>query len=438
MKGSKNNPKVDYKSELETIKQDFHKFAQQKAKKYGKNSLHLECFPPKYNEEWIMYMEETEKKIDVLRTKIPAKDELQLNLLLIKEFCVIRRLLGLKATNPDKFMQISEPIVVKCEKALKPYKNKAQGVWLYVMGEVLFVQLINMRNSNSMAWYSSHCQADFKKGLIVIEDAEKRYTDFVNFQMEKPWGIDEIFRCSDAQGNALQSGLADDFRKFREYTIKQLLMEFAVKTENEPKIRKYGLDGLRTYMHCHQHHQTLHMLVRYAVNVVQPFTNVHHFKQAQHIIGVIMYLVVQFRRSLPPDERKTVNPIQYDASYLYAEFGNRLVRKSQELIMEAFFRQSGLSIEGHRNFHHDDCERLLPKSKELSLYENQFPTELTTDGEVYKKMQKKIRQWLDRMEELKRDNMAPHGLCLDPYPTVIERVPTIEAAAEMPVPTLQK
>lgn len=325
---------------------------------------------------------------------------------------------------------------MKCEKELRPLRKKASGVWLYVLNEVLYVQLIDMRNAKEM-WLSPECQADFRKGLKLIEDADKHYTDFVQFQMEKPWGIDEIFCCYDKKGNQLKSELADDFYKFREYTMKDLLMQFSIKTEDEPKIRKYGIDGLRTFMMGHQNHHTIHMLVRVASNIVQPFTNVHYFKQAQHIIAVVMHRVVEFRRSLPVQDRTTVNPIQYDASYMFAELGNRLVRKSQELLMEEFFRRSGLSItQGHRNFHHDDCERLMPKSPELSQYEKQYPTQLTLDPEVYKKMQKKIRQWLNRMKELKRDSTAPHGLCLEPFMLIEERISVLESASTFPAPTL--
>lgn len=66
----------------------------------------------------------------------------------------------------------------------------------------------------------------------------------------------------------------------------------------------------------------------------------------------------------------------------------------------------------------------------------QYPTQLTLDPEIYKKMQKNIRQWLDRMEDLKKNSTAPPGLCLDPFPLIEEQLPTLELASELSIPTM--
>lgn len=424
MEDNNNNAKTKFKSELNEIKLEFHKFAKEKAKVYGHNSLHLECFPPEYNKEWIKFMQETAKKIDVMLGKVPSDDKLRLNLILIKVFCVIRSMLGLKVTNQKKFIRVAESLLVKCEKELKPFKNKTEGVWLYVMNQVVHVQLINIRNDAMNE--SDECRNDFRKGLALIEDADKHYTDFIHYRMEKPWGIDEIFLCHDKEGKPLKSGLADDFYKFREFTMKMLLMELSIKADDEPKVRKYGIEGLRTFMQCPQHHENVHSLVRFAIGVAQPFTNVHMFVQSQHIIAVMMHIVVEFRRSLAEDQRNTVNPIQYDASYMYAELGNRLIRKSHEVSRDKYFREHGLPFEsGCRDIHNDNCERLLPKSPMLNQYEKVFPTKLTLDPDTYKKMQKKTGQWIARMDELKKNNTAPPNLCLKPLHWIQERKGTL-------------
>lgn len=441
-----NIAKNNHESELDEIKQEFYKFSKEKAKKYGHNSIHLECFPSEYNKEWIKFMQETKKKIDGMLDKVPPKDKLYLSLILIKAFCVIRILLGLKVTDPKKFIRTAESIFSKCETALKPYKNKAEGVWLHVMNQVVHVQYIDARNGHKTL--RSECLVDSRKALKLLEDADKHYTDFVHYQMEKPWGIDEIFCCYDTKGNQLKSELADDFYKFREFTIKILLMEFSNKTDDEPKIRKYGIEGLRTFVQCPRHHENLHLLVRYAIDVVQPFTNIHYFVQAQHLIAVVMHTVVEFRRSLPEKARTTVNPIQYDASYLYAEFGSRLICKSHELSKDKYYQEHGLPIDNREeyyrshglpvdcpsfDFHHDDCVRLLPKSPMLKQYEKVYPTQMTLDPEVYKKMQKKTEQWLERMEELKRTSTAPPDLCLKPMQMIEQRKCTLVVSTLCPL-----
>lgn len=97
MEETNNNDTNDHKSELDAIKHEFHNFAKQKAKEYGhNNALHLECFPPKYNEEWMNFTRKLQKKIEALLTKVAPDHDLHLNLVLIKVFCEIRILLSLK------------------------------------------------------------------------------------------------------------------------------------------------------------------------------------------------------------------------------------------------------------------------------------------------------------------------------------------------------
>lgn len=412
--------KKDIKSQLDTIKQDVCKIIKQKTQDSGINGS-------RYDEESNEFLKETQKRTDAILAEVDESHELYLNLILIKAFCVIRTTIDLMI-RPEEFVRMAEPNLIECQTLLNPFKNRAEGVGLYVLCQALHVQLIQMRTDDKSC-DSSETQAEYRKGLELIEDADKLYKDFVHNSLETPWGMNEIFCCHDDEGNQIQLGLTDDYRNLHE-SVWSSLIDLAIRTVDESKIRKYGVDGLKFLLICNRNHNQILKLVRYAMNIAQSFINVYYYAQAQHIIAVTMHTVVEFRRSLPEEKRTTVNPIQYVASYLFALLGYSLTRKSHELVREQKLHRSlfGLEIQDLWNIHHDDCHRLMPESADLNQYENQFPTKLIPDEKIFKTVQKKTRQWLARMEELKRTNTAPLNI-----PSHLEReVPIIEMFSNIP------
>lgn len=408
MEETNNYAKQDLKGQLDTIKKNLC------ATKHDETSNEI--------------YKETKTKIDAILAQVDESHELCLNLILIKAFCILSVARDLMECKPEEFIRSEEPNLIECQTLMKPFKNRAEGVLLYVVCQVLYVKLIKMRNEDKPS-QSVECQAEYREGFKMIEDADKHYTDFVHYNMEKPWGIDEIFCYRDDAGNLVKLGITEDFRKFREDGIKFLLMEFAIKTLDNPKIRKYGVDGLKSFLNRNRSHTMVYNLVQGANIVTLAFINDHYYAQAQHIIAVIMHTVVEFRRALPEEERTTVNPIQYEVSYMYALLGSALIRKSHELInQQQFYPCFGLLPTDISNTYHDDYLRLMPESAALNQYENQFLGKLTLDEKNFKKIQKKTRQWLARMEELKRTSTAPQNDC----PSLERSLPKIEAFSQIP------
>lgn len=116
MEDSNNN--TNLKSQLDTIKHDFHKFLKQSAQD-AKETL-------------TSFLKKTERKVDAILAQVDMSHELYKGLILIKAYCVLRILLALLMTDSQKFVRTAEPLLIECETVLKPYKNRAEGVWLYV------------------------------------------------------------------------------------------------------------------------------------------------------------------------------------------------------------------------------------------------------------------------------------------------------------------
>lgn len=268
MEDSNNN--TNLKSQLDTIKHDFHKFLKQSAQD-AKETL-------------TSFLKKTERKVDAILAQVDMSHELYKGLILIKAYCVLRILLALLMTDSQKFVRTAEPLLIECETVLKPYKNRAEGVWLYVMSQTFYADLIKRRNKDKPV-LSPEFQNEYRKGLKLIGDADKIYLDYVHYNMDKPWGTDEIFFCYDSEGNQLKTGLVDELCRFRDRSMTIPLLEFASNINDQLKVRKYGINGLRSLMESslvdpRQTHNKVHRLVRMAAGVVHAFTNDHCYVQA--------------------------------------------------------------------------------------------------------------------------------------------------------------
>lgn len=118
---------------------------------------------------------------------------------------------------------------------------------------------------------------------------------------------------------------------------------------------------------------------------VEHLLNLGYFRQAHHIISLGIYYSVKVRRSMPPEEKSTMNIVQGTLSANFASYGLMLING---MISE---------MEGNTPKRNDDFTELTDAIEDgLEIYASEFPVEYPSGQKGAKKVLKRAMLWIDR------------------------------------------
>lgn len=128
--------------------------------------------------------------------------------------------------------------------------------------------------------------------------------------------------------------------------------------------------------------------------LVTMYLNRSYLCQANHILAVAMYFLVEYRRSLQESQRHKVDMSQALISSSYTFYGLHLM----EAVAPTVLAQKHGFIEPVPEFE-PSCERLM-ETDGLKVYEKTFPTEYVVEEKKLHSIYKKTKLWLERTEQL--------------------------------------
>lgn len=403
MKKSNKNSKNNFRAQLNELKQELYRLEDERVDYIGIVLFARNQLGSILGKEVGIIAKMVEEKADVLLAKIDPTNEIYMNVVLIKVFGVMHVVIQVDerfrttTLSDEELFKEAEPKLIEYRKLLEPYKHRVEGIWLSMLLEMTYIQLTDRVAKKMLLEQNNNASYNHAEALTKFE-AAKAYYDKLS-RSKKIWKINEIFRCnSDRTNQQNMSIFTDGTNVVFEMLVHLTLTSLACKSFDTGKIIQYSIPALQIMAGREIDQTLLPRFVTVSFMVFGAFLKGHFFAQAQHIAAVAMHKIVEFRRILPTEKRTTLNPIQYEASYMYAALGSVLVEMS-------FKWKNGEEVTD--NLHQDQCVRLISESKVLEQYEKQFPKKLTMDVEAIKRMKNKTKLWIDRMKELKKTNTAP-------------------------------
>lgn len=309
-------------------------------------------------------------------------DELYIKFATIRGYYLIMIAFGWKITNAANYTRDSLSYICKCKTLLEPFKNRPEGIWLYMKCSLLEGDVYNK-------------QGNIVKEATTYELALDTYDEYVKQEnVEQAWNLNNIFAHHDTVGDGSLNEDRDtiNYQLLRAGMILDRISHFEIA---DRVLLKHGLHALDLMLK--ENKETVKLIFSlYKIATIFLFSK--HYPQANHLLAIAMVKSVEHRRSLPAAEQSTMNELQSMVSLAFSKYGSCY-------ILDSFALKAGQVVEIRTdcmrlmdgvgsivNFY-TGCKRLMD-AEGLELYEKEFPTDLTTDDTVLRLALDKTKSWL--------------------------------------------
>lgn len=268
---------------------------------------------------------------------------------------------------------------------LEPIKDSPEGIYLYVEAH-------NLLGSYSLS------QEATTSALQFFKVAEKSYNSYKANQKDGALNLYEIF---DVNLNCISWTLETAFL----YTTS--LIYFCYDRLDSPQMKyQYAIPSIKAKLELDMQETGFRPkeTISQVISELKCLLHKRAFKQLDHLLSVLMYQLVKYRRILPEEERSEMNYVQGQLSLLYACWGYDIMNSSFLFIgaEEGTDEYEKLSTELKVCLDFVEFPELIETGYET--YADQFPTNYTKSIQKVRSLFKKVLAWNKRSIELIGNN----------------------------------
>lgn len=263
---------------------------------------------------------------------------------------------------------------------LEPIKLQPEAIYLYLSS-------LNIRGE----YFIDHDEQD--KAIQYLKKAEETHEEF------KATGTAEAMTEFQIFGMINKTPDEVNYLLGAFDAIMISLYKFSVKFNNHEMQLKYVMPSIKAKFRYHPIFSHIRAATNFDTLVIRILpeirflTTTYHFPQVNHLLAVLMYQLIKYKRSLPEEEKHFVLKIQGLLSYRYACWAYEIIQYSITTLEDKTFSES------HPINTEVFCFDELMETG-VQNYVNQFPCEPILTHKELKKAVKQGKAWCKRTVDL--------------------------------------